>query len=159
SDGGALRVATDPLIGRILAGTYVIERLIGEGTIGRVYRARHLVLANQRYAIKVLLGDLAASKAARARFAHAAARASELAHPNVVNVVDYGRTRAGLHYLVMDLVEGCTLASLIARGPIAPDRVIRIAHHLCEGLDHAHGRGVIHRDLKSDNILVVPGGS
>jgi serine/threonine-protein kinase len=169
NDGGALVVAADPLIGRTLADTYVIEALIGEGAMGRVYRAHHKTLVNQRYALKVLLGDLAASATMRTRFAREAASASKLDHPNVVNVIDYGKidlsgqteevTRgSGLHYLVMDLVQGCSLGSIVSRGPMSADRVIRIAHQLCEGLDHAHGRGVIHRDFKSDNILIVPDG-
>jgi len=142
------------LIGQTVADTYVIEGLIGEGAMGRVYRARHRTLANHRYAIKVLLGDLAASATMRARFGREASNASKLDHPNVVNVIDYGRTALGLHYLVMDLVEGCSLGSIIEQGPMAADRVIRIAHQLCEGLEHAHSRGVIHRDFKSDNILI-----
>lgn len=156
NDGGALVVSLlDPLIGATIADTYVIESLIGEGAMARVYRARHARLANQRYAIKVLIGDLAVSSTMRLRFQYEAENASRLDHPNVVNVIDYGKTSHGLHYLVMDLVEGVTLSSLIMRGPMAAERAIRIAHQLCEGLDHAHGRGVIHRDFKPDNILIV----
>ncbi len=156
NDGGALAISrVDPLIGTTIADTYVIEALIGEGAMGRVYRAHHRTLANQRYALKVLIGDLAVSSTMRLRFQHEADNASRLDHPGVVNVIDYGKTARGLHYLVMDLVEGITLATLIQQGPMAADRVIRIAHQLCEGLDHAHGRGVIHRDFKPDNILVV----
>ncbi|HEY5948126.1 MAG TPA: serine/threonine-protein kinase, partial [Kofleriaceae bacterium] len=159
NDGGELTLSmTDPLLGHTLADMYVIEALIGEGAMGRVYRARHRTLENQRYAIKVLIGDLAASSTMRQRFVREAHHASQLDHPNVVNVIDYGKSERGLHYLVMDLVEGCSLAKLLQFGPMAADRVIRIAHQLCEGLDHAHGRGVIHRDFKSDNILIIPGG-
>ena len=156
TDGGTLWVsAADPLIGQTIAETYVIEDLIGEGAMGRVYRARHRTLDNQLYAIKVLLGDLAASATMRARFAREAASGSKLDHPNVVNVIDYGKTDRGLHYLVMDLVEGVSLGSIIEKGPMPAERVIRIVHQLCEGLEHAHSRGVIHRDLKADNILIV----
>jgi serine/threonine-protein kinase len=156
SDGGELAVGSvDPLIGSTIADTYVIEALLGEGAMGRVYRAHHRVLANQRYAIKVLIGDFAASATMCQRFAREAESASRLDHPNVVSVIEYGRSERGLHYLVMDLVEGASLASLIAQGPMPAERVIRIAHQLCEGLEHAHGRGVIHRDFKPDNILIV----
>ena len=155
SDGGTLELAaTDPLIGTTI-DRYMIDELIGEGAMGRVYRAHHSRLVNRRYAIKVLLGDLSASSVMRARFAQEAENASRLNHPNIVGVVDFGRTPLGLQYLVMDLVEGKTLAELVAQGPLAPARVIRIAHQLCEALDHAHGRGVIHRDFKPENILVV----
>jgi serine/threonine-protein kinase len=91
----------------------------------------------------------------RLRFAREAANASKLDHPNVVNVIDYGRTEHGLNYLVMDLVEGVPLGKLVQQGPMPADRAIRIAHQLAEGLEHAHGHGVIHRDFKADNILIV----
>lgn len=145
----------DPLLGRTMGDRYVIEALIGEGAMGRVYRARHRVFGNQRYAVKVLIGDLAASSTMRMRFAREAQNASRLDHPNVVNVTDFGKTERGLHYLVMDLVEGEPLAAIVCRGPLPAERVIRIAHQLCEGLAHAHERGMIHRDFKSENILVV----
>ncbi len=155
-DGGALRLsATDPLLGQTFGETYVIEALIGEGAMGRVYRARHRTFDNQRYAVKVLIGDLAASSTMRLRFEREAKHASRLDHPNVVNVIDYGTSPTGLHYLVMDLVEGVQLTALVRQGPMHADRVIRIAHQLCEGLEHAHSRGVIHRDFKCDNILIV----
>lgn len=156
SDGVDLSLSTvDPLIGSTIADTYVIVALIGEGAMGRVYRAHHRLFENQRYALKVLIGDYAASSTMRQRFAREAENASRLDHPNVVNVIDYGRSERGLYYLVMDLVEGVSLATLVQQGPMQPERVIRIAHQLCEGLDHAHGRGVIHRDFKSENILIV----
>ena len=145
---------TDVLVGSTLADTYVIEAAIGEGAMGRVYRAHHKTLTNQRYAVKVLMGQHAASAIMRRRFAREAEIAGQLDHPNVVNVIDYG-TSDGLHYLVMDLVEGVSLGALIQQGPMAAERVIRIAHQLCEGLEHAHGRGVVHRDFKPDNILIV----
>jgi serine/threonine-protein kinase len=155
-DGGELQVSVDdPLLGQVIADTYIIEALIGEGAMGRVYRARNRRLANQRFAIKILLGDLAAASNMRQRFEREARHAAKLDHPNVVNVLDFGRTDSGLHYLVMDLVEGCSLANLIDQGPLDASRVIRIAHQLCEGLEHAHGRGVIHRDFKSENILIL----
>src|SRR5690606_1750153 len=87
-----------------------------------------------------------------------AQNASRLDHPNVVRVIDFGKTERGLHYLVMDLVEGESLAAIARRGPLPAERVIRIAHQLCEGLAHAHDRGMIHRDFKSENILVVARG-
>jgi len=155
NDGGPLELSsTDPLIGETI-DHYVIDALIGEGAMGRVYRAHHSRLINRRYAVKVLLGDLAASSQMRARFAQEAENASRLDHPNAVGVIDFGRTALGLQYIVMDLVEGTTLSEILRAGPLSPARVIRIAHQLCEALDHAHGRGVIHRDFKPENILVV----
>jgi serine/threonine protein kinase len=156
TDGGELVLFDrDPLLGRTIANRYVVEALIGEGAMGRVYRARHRTLPNQRYALKVLIGDLAASHTMRLRFGREAENASRLDHPNVVNVIDYGKTERGLHYLVMDLVEGRSLADIVRGRPMEAERAIRIAHQLCEGLEHAHSRGVIHRDFKAENILIV----
>ncbi len=151
-DGGELRIAEiDPLIGATIGEHYVVEALIGQGAMGRVYSAHHSRLVRKRYALKVLLGDLAASARMRIRFAHEAQSASLLEHPNIVGVVDFGCTSSGLLYLVMELVEGRSLGTVLRDGPMAPERVIRLARQLCSGLAHAHARGVVHRDLKPEN--------
>jgi serine/threonine-protein kinase len=156
TDGGELIIAvTDPLIGATIAEHYTIDTLIGEGAMGRVYRAHHSRLVNKRYALKILIGDLAASARMRIRFANEAENASRLDHPNIVGVVDFGRAPTGLMYLVMELVEGPTLGDLVRRHPFAPARAMRLVRQLCDGLGHAHARGVVHRDFKPDNILVV----
>ncbi|HTL34464.1 MAG TPA: serine/threonine-protein kinase [Kofleriaceae bacterium] len=157
-DGGTLALsASDPLIGMTI-GRYVIESKIGEGGMGRVYRAHRLDDPTQEVAVKVLLGDLAASSVMRQRFQREAESARHLSHPNIVGVLDFGHTEGGLPYLVMELVEGTNLALILQKGPMAGERVIRIARQLCDALDHAHSRGVIHRDFKPDNILVVDEG-
>src|SRR5262245_53093771 len=117
---------TDPLVGNTL-GPYVVDALIGEGGMGRVYRVHHARLTQKRYALKVLLGDLSSTPPMRMRFAKEAQSASRLSHPNVVAVQDFGVTDAGLAYLAMDLVEGRPLNHLITREPMDPDRVIRLA--------------------------------
>jgi serine/threonine-protein kinase len=91
----------------------------------------------------------------RARFALEAEHAKKLCHPNVVGVIDFGITDRGVNFMVMELVEGPTLGALLREGPMDAERVIMFARQICEGLDHAHGRGTIHRDLKPDNILVL----
>jgi eukaryotic-like serine/threonine-protein kinase len=154
-DGGEVVVAdSDPLVGATLGGHYVIEALIGVGAMGRVYRAHHVRLLNKRYAVKVLYGELTASATMRMRFAHEAESASKLDHPNVVGVLDFGCTETGLMYLVMDLVGGPTLGALVEQGPLLRARALAFARQLCEGLAHAHERGIVHRDFKPDNILV-----
>ncbi len=157
SDGGAIeQVENDPLVGETVAEHYRVEELLGEGAMGRVYRAHHTRLEHRRYALKVLIGDFSTTVAMRLRFAQEAEMASRLEHPNVVPVVDFGKTDAGLLYLAMELVEGPTLAKLIEReAPLEPARVLRLAKQLCQGLRHAHERHVVHRDFKPDNVLVV----
>jgi eukaryotic-like serine/threonine-protein kinase len=145
----------DPMLGVTIAEHYQIDELIGIGSSGRVYLAHHSRLAQRRFALKVLFGDLAATSTARMRFTHEAESASRLAHPNLVSVVDFGRTPAGLLYLAMDYIEGPNLARLIARdGAMPQERAVRMALQLCRGLAHAHDLGLVHRDFKPDNILV-----
>jgi len=155
-DGGTLTIgAADPWVGTSVGAHYVIDALVGQGAMGRVYRAHHQNLPDRAYAIKIMIGDYAATAHMRARFQLEAENASKLAHPNVVSVIDFRATDHGVNYIVMDLVEGPSLGEIVQKGPMDPDRVIRIARQLCEGLDHAHSRGMIHRDFKPDNILVV----
>jgi hypothetical protein len=148
NDGGEVIVSPiDPMLGKTI-GRYVIDRFIGEGGMGRVYEAHHATLANKRYAVKVLLGDAGATPSMRKRFAREAESASRLVHPNVVGVIDYGATEGGLPYIVMDFVDGQSLAELIDSGPMPPARVIRLVRAVCDGLAFAHAAGVVHRDLK-----------
>jgi len=154
-DGSLLSTTdADPLVGTVLADRYQIEALLGEGGIGRVYRARHARMS-RRYAVKVPFGELNYDAKVRARFANEAEAASRLSHPNVVGVIDVGETPEGLIYLTMDLVEGESLATTIAReGALPADRVRRIFAQITEGLRHAHERGLVHRDLKPENIIL-----
>ncbi|CAN5248710.1 hypothetical protein BH11MYX1_BH11MYX1_31100 [soil metagenome] len=126
--------------------------------MGRVYSAHHTRLHRRQFAIKVLLGDLAATMSTRIRFAQEADAASRLDHPNVVPVVDFGKTHTGLMFLAMELVTGPTLAQLIeTEAPLSVDRVIGLTRQLCLGLAHAHACGLVHRDFKPDNVVVVSG--
>src|SRR5204863_2008182 len=157
ADGAEVVMAErDPLLDAVI-GHYPIDTLIGEGGMGRVYLAHHTNLPNRRYAFKVLLGDHSASVAMRARFTREAERASQLDHPNVVRVVDFGQTRHGLLYIVMDYVDGPALITLIDKAPMAPAHVIALSRAICKGLVYAHAAGIVHRDLKPENILVSTG--
>jgi tRNA A-37 threonylcarbamoyl transferase component Bud32 len=148
----------DPVIGTTINGLYEVEACVGEGAMARVYRAHHLRLQQRRVALKILLGDLAASVAMRIRFTQEAKAASVLSHPNVVPVLDFGKTDQGLLYLVMEYVEGISLARIIAdEAPLDSDRVVELTRQMCLGLAHAHAQGLIHRDFKPDNVLVVEG--
>ena len=154
-DGEALEeTRVDPLVGKTFAGRYQIESLIGEGGIGRVYKARHARMS-RRYAVKIPYGEVAYDPKVRARFANEAEAASRLSHPNVVGVVDFGETETGLLYMAMDYADGQSLAQLITEsGPLERSWVIRFTRDIAEGLAHAHDRGLIHRDLKPDNIII-----
>ena len=144
----------DPLLGSELAGRYIIEQLVGEGSMGLIYRARHTCLP-RAFAVKILFGDLVADPRMRIRFAQEAALASRLSHPNVVPVVDFGRSEQGLLFLVMDFIDGEGLGELIARyAPLDSLHVIGLARQLAMGLGHAHRRGLVHRDFKPNNVLL-----
>jgi serine/threonine-protein kinase len=134
---------------------YTIDSFLGAGGMGRVYSAHHTHLEHKRFAIKVLSGELAATVEMRVRFAQEADAASRLNHPNVVSVLDFGKSEHGLMFLVMELVEGRSIAELIARGgPMPLARALRLVRQICLGLQHAHSQGLVHRDLKPDNVLV-----
>jgi protein kinase-like protein len=155
-DGALLReLATDPLVGTVLADRYLIEALVGEGGMGIVYRARH-VRMSRRFAIKVLFGDFALNPKMQARFAREAEAASRLSHPNLISVLDFGDTPDGLLYLAMDFAEGPSLHQLILReAPLDGQRILRIMEQLCQGLAHAHDKGLVHRDFKPENVIVT----
>lgn len=148
-------LAEDRLIGTTIADQYAIDSCVGEGAMGRVYLAHHVRLTKRRFAIKVLLGDLAADPTMRLRFGQEAEAASRLQHPNVVSVLDFGKTESGLHYLVMDFIEGGSLCDRIDAGALSELDTIAITKQICLGLTHAHEQGLVHRDFKPDNVALV----
>jgi serine/threonine-protein kinase len=153
-DASELITGEDPLVGAVIAEHYRIEAVLGEGGIGRVYLARHTRLP-RRYAIKVPSGKAATDRKSRTRFLREAEAASRLDHPNVVSVIDFGETPAGLLYLVMEYAEGETLCTRIHRvGRLTLKPALAIARDIACGLRHAHLRDMIHRDLKPDNVML-----
>lgn len=156
NDGANLETSKkDPLEGTDFADRYIIEECIGEGGMGRVYRARHQRVS-RRFAVKVLFGDFATDPTMRTRFTREAEAASRLDHPNLVSVVDFGETGMGQLYLVMDYAEGQTLADrIIKSGAMEAEQVARLTRHMASGLAHAHDKELVHRDFKSDNVIVV----
>ncbi|HWN71437.1 MAG TPA: serine/threonine-protein kinase, partial [Haliangium sp.] len=148
----------EDLTGLTIAERYVVEKCIGQGGMGRVYRA--LDTRVSRYvAVKVLFSSVAADEKARVRFKKEAEAAGRLAHPNLVSVSDYDEWD-GHVFLVMDYVEGVNLADIIyTEAPIPAERTVSLARQLAAGLLHAHERGLIHRDFKPANIIVVREGN
>jgi tRNA A-37 threonylcarbamoyl transferase component Bud32 len=134
-------------------GEYVIERFVGAGAMGEVYGGRHPVIG-KRVAIKVLRNDLAASAEAAERFIREARAVNQIEHENVIDVFAFGRLDDGRLYLVMDLVEGKSLRAALVDGPLDIDFALTILDTIADALDAAHARGVVHRDLKPDNIVL-----
>jgi hypothetical protein len=139
-----------------LAGEYSLERELGRGGMGIVYLAREVVL-DRLVAIKALPADMTARDDIRERFLREARTAASLSHPNIVPIHRVSEA-GGIPYFVMTFVSGETLGErLRARGPIGPTLLTRILRDVALALGYAHGRGVIHRDVKPDNILIEEG--
>jgi serine/threonine-protein kinase len=140
-------------VGQMLADRYALEELVGEGGMSRVYRARDTVLERQ-VAIKVLHEHFSRDPEYVERFRREARAIARLSHPNVVTVIDRGEVD-GRQYIVFEHVEGETLKDVIARqGPLPVARALSVAHQIGRALAFAHELGVVHRDVKSENVLV-----
>jgi tRNA A-37 threonylcarbamoyl transferase component Bud32 len=138
-------------------GDYVVERVIGGGAMGEVYAGKHPVIG-KRVAIKVLRHELATSSEAAERFIREARAVNQIDHENVIDVFAFGRLDDGRLYLVMDLVEGKSLRAHLVNGPLPLDRALAILDTIADALDAAHDKGVVHRDLKPDNIVIAETG-
>jgi serine/threonine-protein kinase len=139
----------------VLADKYRVEDLISQGGMGTVYRGTH-ILMDKKVAIKVLNPSLAADDKIVARFSREARAASRISHPHALNVTDFGESQNGVVFLIMEYLHGKTLKEVVqGEGPMALTRVVEIVRQVCGALDAAHAEGVIHRDLKSDNIMLV----
>lgn len=143
----------DPLEGRTLAGTYRIDARLGSGGMGAVYSATH-ARTGRRYAVKILLPEVAARRDAVERFRREAEAVGALGHANVVAIHDFAESD-GLSYLVMELLEGEDLARRMDRGPLALGEAIGLFEQIAAGLAGAHARGVVHRDLKPANVFLA----
>jgi eukaryotic-like serine/threonine-protein kinase len=142
--------------GRLLGGRYQIERLLGGGGMATVWCGRDLRL-DRPVAIKEVSGEGLRQPMALERFDREARAVSRLQHPNVVSVYDFG-TQNGAPYLVMELVEGPTVAGLLVEGPLPVADVLAMAGQVCDGLAAAHAAAIIHRDIKPDNLILTPSG-
>lgn len=157
TDGTSLRadVSSGDLIGTVIADRYLVNELLGEGGMGKVYLASHVRLP-QKAAIKVLHQDMVQDAGAVARFNREAANAARIEHDRVARVFDFGETSDGLVYLAMEFVPGKTLRDLLNDSTrLTAVRAANLVYQVAEGLDAAHRLNIVHRDLKPDNILVV----
>ena len=145
----------DPMPGRVIAGNFRVEKLIGAGAMGNVYKAEQLSLGKQ-VAIKVLHHHLVTDQTLVARFKREAKSASLLNHPNSIQIIDSGEDKDGTLYIAMELLTGRDLAQVIRDDfPLPLRRVGRIMQQVLSALDEAHAQGIVHRDLKPSNIMLI----
>jgi Protein kinase domain len=144
------------LVGTTIDGRFELVGVLGQGGMGTVYRAVQKSIGRE-VALKLIdrrfEGDVTAVK----RFLREAKLASQLAHPNTVGVIDFGQSAEGRLYLVMELVRGKTLLQLPESGALPLSRIVKIGAQLCDALEAAHALGIVHRDLKLENVILVDG--
>jgi serine/threonine protein kinase len=149
------RMSRDPLLGRTLGGVYRIERRLGAGGIGAVYAATH-ARTGRKYAVKVLLSDVAMKPGAAERFRREAEALAALGHAGIVQIHDFDTADDGAQFLVMDLLEGEDLAARIAReGALRWEDALRVLEEIASALGAAHAVGLVHRDLKPGNVFLA----
>ncbi len=147
----------DPALGKVIAGRYRLEARIGEGGMGIVYRARH-VLIDRVVAVKLIRPDLRGETHLRAWMLREARAANRVDHAHIIDIHDIGETDEGALYLVMEYLIGTPLSTELAKGPMPLHRAVDIIEQMGAALSRAHDLGVVHRDLKSDNILLTARG-
>jgi eukaryotic-like serine/threonine-protein kinase len=148
--------ASEQLVGATIAGKYKIVSLLGEGGMGCVYVGEQLMgSAVRKVAIKTLHSHLSMDPQIRARFTRECGTVAQLEHPNTIQVFDFGTTEAGLLYIVMEFIQGKSVAEILEKeGPMPAERVLRIMEQVCGSLEEAHSHGIVHRDLKPDNVVI-----
>lgn len=153
------RIASEPAgfelrIGSVLAGKYSIEELLGEGGMGRVYRAKQVLPVRREVAVKILKAEME-SKAFLSRFSIESQSLAMMDHPNIAQVFDAGATEAGCPFFVMELVRGVPITTFCDEQRYSIKQRLKLFIPVCEALQHAHQKGVIHRDIKPSNVLVA----
>jgi len=149
------RAEQDALIGVVLGGRYRIEALIGAGGMGAVYRAEHVHM-KKTIAVKVLHRDMMLNPEVVARFEREAVAGGRIDHPHVASAIDFGRLDSGVFYLALEFVEGRGLRQVLRQeGPFPEQRALTIAWQIADALSGAHAAGVVHRDLKPDNVMLL----
>jgi len=142
-------------VGQVLAGRYRVDRLLGSGGMGAVYRAEHVHM-RKAVAIKVLHREMTAYPEIVARFEREAVAAGRIEHANVAAATDFGKLDDGSFYLILEYVEGRSLSSLIdSDGPLPAGRALTITRQIADALSAAHAAGIVHRDLKPDNVMLI----
>jgi predicted Ser/Thr protein kinase len=150
--------SADPLIGQVLDGRYEIEKVLGEGGMGLVYKARHTTLG-KALAIKVLKAEVSKDAEIVQRFRQEAQSATSIGNHHIIDISDFGVLSDGSTYFVMEFLDGIALTKAIEPNkPLEARRTIHIAKQLCRALGAAHDIGIVHRDLKPDNVYLISRG-
>ena len=149
----------DAFIGTVIGGKYKIIQLLGEGGMGAVYLGeQQLGTSTRKVAVKTLHKHLSMDPQIRARFMREVSTVAELEHPNTIQVFDFGTTTDDVLYIVMEFVLGRSLADILEKdGAMDATRTLHVLNQVCGSLEEAHGRGIIHRDLKTENIVLCGG--
>src|SRR5215813_7112265 len=147
-------VHDDPLVGSSLGKDFRVIKRIGSGGMAVVYLVEHQSLHKQ-FAIKVLSPELASNLEARARFTQEAHAASQLDHESIVSISDFGATADQRPFFVMELLRGQTLDQRVAEGAMSIEEIVAVAVPVARALAHAHAEGIIHRDVKPENVFLV----
>jgi serine/threonine-protein kinase len=157
ADPGQL-ASDDPLVGHVIDGRYEVLSVLGEGGMGLVYKARHVVL-NKPLALKVLRPEVSKNEEIITRFRQEAQSASAIGNEHIIDISDFGTLADGATYFVMEYLEGKDLTKAIdTERPFTPGRAIHIARQIGQALGDAHDAGIVHRDLKPDNVILVTRG-
>jgi len=149
---------SSPEIGTVIADRYRIDELLGEGGMGKVFAAEH-VLMRKKLALKILHSELTNVPEVVARFEREARAAANIEHPNIAAATDFGKLPDGAVYLALEFVEGRSLRDEIAEGPIPAARALKIARQIASALASAHALEIVHRDLKPENVMLVQKGA
>ncbi len=148
--------SADPYLGRVFAQKFRVDALLGEGGMGRVYRATHLSL-EKTICLKVLRRELATDPETQARFQREARAASRLDHPHSIRIIDFGAAEGSELYIAMELVSGRDLQHVITdESPLPEARIRHVMEQVLDALAEAHAQKIIHRDLKPENVMVGP---
>ncbi len=144
----------DPFVGKVIDGRYEIQQRVGEGGMGVVYKSRQISI-DRVIALKMLNQQMAADPTWVQRFYNEAKACSRLQHPNTIRMFDFGQTSDGRLFMTMEFLDGISLRDALQKGPLAPQRVVKILIQCCASLAEAHSIGIIHRDIKPDNVFLL----
>ena len=146
----------DPFVGKVIDGRYEIQARVGEGGMGVVYKARQISI-DRVIALKMLNPQMATDPTWVQRFYQEAKACSRLQHPNTIRMFDFGQTTdgSGRLFMTMEFLDGMSLRDALQKGPLAPQRVVKVLIQCCASLAEAHSIGIIHRDIKPDNVFLL----